>query len=110
MRVARRQVEQRGGLLSERPLAGGPSRSHEGPSEEDPGAAHGPLPLRGQGPLRQDPPPPRDFRRPDQSQGEADLAGAGTQAPARSVIARGVLGVDDERDDDGTCDRTMAST
>jgi len=33
------QVEQRRGLLSERPLAGGPSRSHEGPSEEDPGVA-----------------------------------------------------------------------
>src|SRR5438128_553446 len=33
-------LEQRRGLLSERPLAGGPSRSHEGPSEEDPGAAH----------------------------------------------------------------------
>jgi len=31
---------QRGGLLSERPLAQGPSRSHEGPSEEDPRAAH----------------------------------------------------------------------
>ena len=27
------------GPLSERPLAGGPSRSNEGPSEEDPGAA-----------------------------------------------------------------------
>src|SRR5438445_887044 len=34
--------EQRRGLLSERPLADGPSRSHEGPSEEDPGAAHHP--------------------------------------------------------------------
>src|SRR2546427_1836902 len=34
------RVEQRRGLLSERPLAGGSSRSHEGPSEEDPGAAH----------------------------------------------------------------------
>src|SRR5437867_3634967 len=42
MRVARGKVEQRRGLLSERPLAGGPSRSHEGPSEEDPGAAHSP--------------------------------------------------------------------
>jgi Rad3-related DNA helicase/DNA polymerase III epsilon subunit-like protein len=30
---------QRGGLLSERPPARGPSRSHEGPSEEDPRAA-----------------------------------------------------------------------
>ncbi len=30
---------QRGGLLSERPLARGSSRSHEGPSEEDPHAA-----------------------------------------------------------------------
>src|SRR5438132_7770349 len=38
----RGQVEQRRGLLSERPLVGGPSRSHEGPSEEDPGAAHAP--------------------------------------------------------------------
>jgi len=27
--------EQRGGLPSERPLDGGASRSHEGPSEED---------------------------------------------------------------------------
>jgi hypothetical protein len=35
-------VEQRRGLLSERPLPGGPSRSHEGPSEEDPGGAHRP--------------------------------------------------------------------
>ena len=34
--------KQRRGLLSERPLVGGPSRSHEGPSEEDPGAAHRP--------------------------------------------------------------------
>src|SRR5438094_10136453 len=33
-------LEQRRGLLSERPLDGGPSRSHRGPSEEDPGAAH----------------------------------------------------------------------
>ena len=33
---------QRRGLLSERPLADGPSRSHEGPSEEDSGAAHRP--------------------------------------------------------------------
>src|SRR6266850_3130327 len=33
------RLGQRRGLLSERPLAGGSSRSHEGPSEEDPGAA-----------------------------------------------------------------------
>src|SRR5213076_2042263 len=38
----RERVEQRRGLLSERPLADGPSRSHEGPSEEDSGAAHQP--------------------------------------------------------------------
>ena len=31
-------TEERGGLLSERPLARGTSRSHEGPSEEDPRA------------------------------------------------------------------------
>ena len=36
LQVAQESVEQRRGLLSERPLAGGPSRSHEGPSEEDP--------------------------------------------------------------------------
>ncbi len=33
---------QRGGLLSERPLAQGSTRSHEGPSEEDPRAARRP--------------------------------------------------------------------
>ena len=37
--------EQRGGLLSERPLARGSSRSHEGPSEEDPRAANAPSTL-----------------------------------------------------------------
>jgi DNA polymerase-3 subunit epsilon/ATP-dependent DNA helicase DinG len=37
--------EQRGGLLSERPLARGSSRSHEGPSEEDPRAANHPSAL-----------------------------------------------------------------
>ena len=36
---------QRGGLLSERPLAQGSSRSHEGPSEEDPHAADRPAEL-----------------------------------------------------------------
>jgi DNA polymerase-3 subunit epsilon/ATP-dependent DNA helicase DinG len=36
---------QRGGLLSERPLRGGPPRSHEGPSEEDPRAATHPSAL-----------------------------------------------------------------
>src|SRR5437773_3751635 len=36
------RLQQRRGLLSERPLVGGPSRSHEGPSEEDPGAAQAP--------------------------------------------------------------------
>src|SRR5206468_4795023 len=44
------RVEQRRGLLSERPLAGATSRSHEGPSEEDP-ALLTPMALRGQGPL-----------------------------------------------------------
>src|SRR5439155_9085639 len=32
-------AEQRRGLLSERPLARGPARSHEGPSEEDRGVS-----------------------------------------------------------------------
>src|SRR5438046_1101988 len=41
------RAQWRRGLLSERPLAGGPSRSHEGPSEEDPGAAHVPMPGTG---------------------------------------------------------------
>src|SRR5439155_17555138 len=56
----RGHVEQRRGLLSEQPLAGGPSRSHEGPSEEDPGAAHapktGPDPRRSYAIVRREPP------------------------------------------------------
>jgi len=39
LRDALATEEQRGGLPSERPLARGTSRSHEGPSEEDPRAA-----------------------------------------------------------------------
>jgi len=38
LRQAMANAEQRGGLPSERPLARGTSRSHEGPSEEDPRA------------------------------------------------------------------------
>src|SRR5207247_2291741 len=61
---------------------------------EDPGAAHSPMPLRGQGP-----PCDRTRRRPETpSTRESWHPGD----PAGSVITRGVLGVDDERDDDGT--------
>ena len=38
------EVARRRGLLSERPLDGGSSRSHEGPSEEGPGAARSGIP------------------------------------------------------------------